>query len=314
MKQHLPGALIVSALLLVFCIQAFAVDNVDSSPAESTVQATAAQPMVLSSAADSAASTTTPSPVELKRSGPDLIVNGASIWDTANPVFIENTTFISVETFVKTLDPNAAVRTGSNQVTATGNGFSLTAISGDPYLIVNNRYLYVPKCIQDSNGTVLAPVRILSYGLGASVEWNSSTQVITVTTTESPLESGDSYYNSEDVYWLSRVITAESRNQPLSGQVAVGNVILNRVNSPKYPDSIYNVIFQRSGSSYQFSTVQNGSIYNTPTSSSAVAAKLCLDGANVAGNSLYFNRAGLNCWASRHREYVTTIADHSFYA
>ena len=304
MKQHLPGALIVSALLLVFCIQAFAVDNVDSSPAESSLQTSAAQPMVTAS---------TVAPTQAKRSGPDLTVNGTSVWDTANVVFIDNTTFISVQTFVKALYPNAVVSASSNKITASGTGFSLTAVSGDSYLVVNNRYLYVPQCIQSSKGTVLAPIRTLAYGLGASVNWDSETLITSVTTSGTPLASGDSYYNSESVYWLSRVITAESRNQPLSGQIAVGSVILNRVKSTKFPNSVYAVIFQKNGGTYQFTTVQNGSIYKNPSSTSVIAAKLCLDGAKVAGNSLYFNRAGLSCWASRNRDFVTTIADHSFY-
>lgn len=313
MKQHLPGALIVSALLLVFCMQVFAVDNVDSTPTESAIQTSVAEPMVTPSTPQPVVTASSAAPTKVKRSGPDLIVNGISIWDKANAKFIDNSTFISVETFVKALYPNAVVKTSSNKVTASGKGFTLTAVSKDSYLVVNNRYLYVPKHIQASNGKVLAPVRVLAYGLGASVDWNSKTHAITVKTTGSPLKSGDSYYNSESVRWLSRVISAESRNQPLSGQIAVGNVIMNRVNSHKFPNTVHDVIFQKSGKTYQFTTVQNGSINNTPSNTSIIAAKLCLEGANVAGDSLYFNRAGLKCWASRNRDYVTTIADHSFY-
>ena len=95
-------------------------------------------------------------------------------------------------------------------------------------------------------------------------------------------------YNREDkLYWLSRIISAESRGEPLEGQIAVGNVVLNRVDSPDFPDTIYGVIFDdRWGG--QFTPVRNGTIYQEPTEQSIQAAKLCLEGVNVAKDSLYF--------------------------
>ena len=95
-----------------------------------------------------------------------------------------------------------------------------------------------------------------------------------------PLASGDTFYNSESLYWLSRIIYAESGNQPLEGKIAVGNVVLNRVAHPQFPNTVKGVIFQAN----QFTPVQNGSINRTPSSESVIAAKLCLDGANTAGS------------------------------
>ena len=111
--------------------------------------------------------------------------------------------------------------------------------------------------------------------------------------------------------WLSRIIYAESGNQPLAGKIAVGNVVLNRVNSPAFPNSVYAVVFQQS----QFTPVMNGTIYSTPNAESVIAAKLCLEGANTAGNSLYFLAPALagNLWTMEERTYVTTIGTHWFY-
>lgn len=113
------------------------------------------------------------------------------------------------------------------------------------------------------------------------------------------------------MYWLSRIIYAESGNQPLDGKIAVGNVVLNRVASPGFPNSVYEVIFQRN----QFTPAANGSINRTPSAESVVAAKLCLDGANTAGSALYFVNPTVapGSWASRNRPYVATIGAHAFY-
>ena len=127
-----------------------------------------------------------------------------------------------------------------------------------------------------------------------------------------PITAGSIAYQEDVVYWLSHIINAEAGNQPLDGKIAVGNVVLNRVANPRFPSTVYEVIFQRG----QFTPVSNGSIHLTPNEQSIVAAKLCLDGANTVGNALYFinPRYSPNSWASRNRPYVATIGAHAFYA
>ena len=92
----------------------------------------------------------------------------------------------------------------------------------------------------------------------------------------------------------------------------MGNVVLNRVASSLFPDTVYEVIHQRN----QFTPVTNGSINLTPNAESVAAAKLCLDGANTIGNALYFinPRSAPNSWAARNRSYVATIGAHAFFA
>ena len=102
----------------------------------------------------------------------------------------------------------------------------------------------------------------------------------------------------------------ESGNQPLTGKIAVANVVLNRVYNSRFPDTVYDVIFQKN----QFGPASSGSIYREPNVESVIAAKLAMDGAEALDNVLFFNRAGLNCYASRNRSYVATIGGHAFYA
>ena len=89
------------------------------------------------------------------------------------------------------------------------------------------------------------------------------------------------------MYWLSRIICAEAGGESLAGQVAVGNVVLNRVDSDEFPNTIHEVIFDRKHA-VQFEPVSNGTVYNEPTETSVQAAKLALQGVNTAGKSLYF--------------------------
>ena len=126
--------------------------------------------------------------------------------------------------------------------------------------------------------------------------------------------SGDRFYRSDEVYWLSRIIYAESGAEPFKGKVAVGNVILNRVKHSYFPNTIYGVIFDKKNG-VQFSPTANGTIYRTPNSQSIIAAKICLEGYTVNASILYFVNASLvpNSWVVRNRPLYAKIGNHSFY-
>jgi len=120
---------------------------------------------------------------------------------------------------------------------------------------------------------------------------------------------------SDDVYWLSRIIHAEAGAEPYQGKVAVGNVVLNRVKSKDFPNTIYNVIFEYYKNIPQFSPVADGTIYNKPSNESIKAANEALNGARPVGNATYFfnpNKAA-GTWIVNNKSYVTRIGGHVFY-
>ncbi len=328
MQKRLLCALVGMALLMTLCMNVLAAYSDNSSPREAAqtqpetaVGGTADMFGVLTEVS-ATASKLIESNVSLdaldvlaegtglqEAAGAKLWVNGVPLGTSVKTKLIGESTYISMRAIVEALDPTAAISWRDGQFHAAGNGFTMTARPGDLFMVVNGRYLYVPNGILYENSATFAPLRTVCNAVGASTSWEMMTGTITVTTTGSPLNAGSSFYNHDDLYWLSRIIEAESKNQPLNGKVAVGAVILNRVTNPQFPNSIYDVIFQPN----QFQPVQNGSIYDLPSQESVIAAKLALEGAVEAGGSLFFNRAGLDCWASRTKTYVTTIADHSFY-
>ena len=122
-------------------------------------------------------------------------------------------------------------------------------------------------------------------------------------------------YSSDDIYWLARIIEAEAGGESYQGKVAVGNVILNRVNSKDFPNTIYNVIFEYYGNIPQFSPVAEGTIYNTPSKESMNAAKDAVNGVRPVGNSTYFFNPdkAAGSWIVKNKSYVTRIGGHTFY-
>jgi spore germination cell wall hydrolase CwlJ-like protein len=83
---------------------------------------------------------------------------------------------------------------------------------------------------------------------------------------------------------LARCINGESRSEPFTGQVAVGAVIMNRVKSPSFPNTVREVIYAKG----QFEVVRNGQINLKPTEKSVAAAEAAAAGEDPTGGALYF--------------------------
>lgn len=234
---------------------------------------------------------------------------------STNVVLYNGTTYVPLRATAQLLSPSAKVTWESGQAVIRSSSLTLTARPGNLYIDANERKLFAKDGVRLVNGTTLIPVRVLAKAMGASVTWDAYTQKAILTSGSNTITSGDSFYNSDSLYWLSRIINAESSGEPLLGKIAVGNVILNRVASSDYPNTIQEVVFD-DNYGVQFTPVSNGTIYNTPSEESILAAKLCLDGASVVGNSLYFLNPAIatSTWITRNCSYVATIGNHQFYA
>ena len=158
-----------------------------------------------------------------------------------------------------------------------------------------------------ANGRTYVPLRLVTNLLGGSAVWDAYLGGAAVT-------SADADYDATELYWLSRIISAESRGESMTGQIAVGNVVLNRAESEEFPDTIPGVIFDRVDA-VQFEPVENGTVYNAPAESSVEAAMRVLDGEIAVEDAMYFYAPALSqgVWINRNRTYTTTIGCHRFY-
>lgn len=232
-------------------------------------------------------------------------INGETLGGEA---YLENgTTYVPLRAAAQRLG-DAEVSWDGSAARVTADSLELTAVPGAAWLEANGRRIKARGGVQLKGGTTFVPIRALCAAMGGRVVWDGAAQTVWVT-------SGDTEYTAQDLYWLSRIISAESRGEPLEGKLAVGTVVLNRVASDEFPDTIYDVIFDTKWG-VQFTPVANGTIYQEPTSESTAAAKMVLEGARAAGNSLYFVAPSLTSdrWAANNRPYVTTIGCHEFYA
>ena len=114
---------------------------------------------------------------------------------------------------------------------------------------------------------------------------------------------------SGDLYLLARLISAEARGEPYVGQVAVGAVVLNRVEHPSFPNSISGVIYQPGA----FSCLDDGQ-FDQPISESAYrAAQEALDGSDPSSGAIYyFNPVTATSAWIWSRPLIVQIGNHRF--
>ena len=116
-------------------------------------------------------------------------------------------------------------------------------------------------------------------------------------------------YGAADYELLARVISAEARGEPYSGQVAVGAVVLNRVKHPSFPNSVSGVVYQAGA----FTCVSDGQINLAPVASAYRAAKDAINGVDPSGGAIYYyNPATATSKWIRSRPVICTIGGHVF--
>lgn len=123
---------------------------------------------------------------------------------------------------------------------------------------------------------------------------------------------GDDYYSgysSSDFELLARIISAESRGEPYMGQVAVGAVVLNRIEHPSFPDTLSGVVYQKGA----FSCLNDGQFYEPIADSCYTAARDAINGLDPSGGAIYYYnpKKSTNKWIFS-RPIITTIGKHRF--
>ncbi len=244
-------------------------------------------------------------------SPPKVFADG---WEYPGMVDIkEGRAYVSLREFATAMD-NAVVRWNDETecATATTDALTVSAWENGLYLEANGRYLWCPGKTYTENGIMMVPLTAISRAFGFNHTWGNNT--VTLERTKGAIEPAAEFYSEDEVWWLARIIEAEAGAEPFLGKIAVGEVVLNRVASEEFPDTIYSVIFDNEHG-VQFTPTVNGAIEKEPDKDSIVAAKLVLDGARVGKNLLYFLNPAIavSNWIPENRPFAMTIGNHDFY-
>ena len=199
--------------------------------------------------------------------GGNVKLNGTTL--SQQEAWIEHgTSYITLAAFAR--ETGRTLSWDGKQAILEGNGLELTAAPGAIYILSNDRGLYVAEGVRVVDGRTVFSLRLLSQVTGGKLSWDAASGTAHLDTRGTVPAQAD--YDGEDLYWMSRIISAESR-------------------------------------------VENGTVYNEPTDSAVLAAKISLEGADVIGSALYFYAPALSPvkWINQNRPFYMTIGCHDFH-
>lgn len=164
-----------------------------------------------------------------------------------------------------------------------------TVKAGDTLYLISKQYGVTISAIRQCNNKwndILYPGQVLLIPKTGSSSSSSGSK-----------NSSGISYSSADLDLLARLVRSEAENQPYEAQVAVAAVVINRVKSDSFPDTISSVIYEKSYGYYQFTPVENGLINNAATTTAKNAALAALNGSDPSKGSLYyFDDSATNKW------------------
>lgn len=125
--------------------------------------------------------------------------------------------------------------------------------------------------------------------------------------------------SSKEIEILQRIVEAEATGEDLKGKILVANVIINRVNDAAFPDSVEDVVFQKTGGTYQFSPISDKRYYSVNVSDETKeAVQRVLQGEDYSQGALYFSarkRASASNmrWFDTNLKWLFQYGNHEFF-
>jgi len=245
----------------------------------------------------------------------DIKHNGEYIDSDVKGRIINNSTYVPVRYAAKALGITDILWDAEEKkITLRSDNCEMILYAGKDFAYINGTETLTDVTPVIINGSTFIPIRFIAENFGSRVEWQSESYAANISNSL-PVTAKRGSYRDDDIYWLSKIIEAESKGEPIEGKIAVGNVVINRKNSSGFPDTIYGVIYHKTNERYQFTPVANGAIKNEPSQESIIAAKLALNGTSLVGDCLYFSNPETtsSSWVSENRVYYKTINNHAFY-
>lgn len=221
--------------------------------------------------------------------------------------YIENDrTFVPIRFIAEALTVDGIIWDDSNKTAILINDKKTIKLTlGSNTANVNGQDIELDAPVSIYEGRTYVPIRFISEVFDCTVSWDNKNSTVLI-------DTKGTY--DEDIYWLSRIIEAEAGGEPFEGKLAVGNVIINRKNSPDFPNTIKGVIFD-TNYGYQYTPAKNGTVYNLPSADSIKAAQMALEGNNNISDCLYFlnPRKSTNNWIIKNKTFFKSIGLHDFY-
>lgn len=241
-----------------------------------------------------------------------VTLNGVELAFDSSPYIFEGRTLVPVRTITEAIGAEVGWDSEQKIITISHDvGILYMRIGSNAYTLNADSYIMetAPE-IKDSR--TMVPLRFVAETFGFDVGWEADTR--TVTLMKEGVEVDQSLavpsYSQEELLWLARIVYLEGLDIGYEPKLAIANVVLNRVKSDLFPDTVYGVI-KDDNYAIQFPPAHRSSFDSlVPDAQSLEAAGDALSGSNNIENCLYFNNSPFKWKAD---DLYTVIEGEYFY-
>ena len=245
----------------------------------------------------------------------DIDVNGSFIKCAEKPILINGSAYIPLRAFADAVGGTTSWNGENKSAIMYKDWHTFVFFPGYGYSIIDG-VEKTHKAVLHNNVTFV-PVRAVAETLGYDVWWDKGSLTVKITApgVVVPEYLKDYSYTHEDIYYLGKITQIESGYQHFQVKLGVAAIILNRVRSSQFPNTVKGVIFDTRYST-QFPPAHTEKFATlVPSADTLIAAKCALHGVNLVGNSLYFvdTPYARGSWIDNNRRHYVTLHDMSFY-
>jgi len=240
-------------------------------------------------------------------------INGQPVFTDTNPYIKQNRTYVPLRFIAEAFNMEVLWVQEEKKAVVKNDEICLEVWIGSNKLLVNGEEKIMDVMVEGVNGRTMVPVRFIAEVLDYAVNWNNMTASVEIIKegAEIPASSVLSRsYTDDDIIWLARIVHVESHGLSIKGRVAVANVVLNRVKSTKFPDTVYDVIFDKQYTKQFPPAHKDGFSELIPDLPCVIAAKMALEGVNNVDKCLYFNHVP---FSGRSKDLYMVIEGEYFY-
>ncbi|RXT08123.1 stalk domain-containing protein [Ammoniphilus sp. CFH 90114] len=231
----------------------------------------------------------------------EVYVNDQQMRFDSGPPFITNgTTMVPLRFIVESLGAQVSWDSQSQTVSLIRDDTTMKLTINQLEAEINGQAKPLRQAPLIHENRTYVPLRFIGEELQQDVEWEPSQSIVFISDDQ----------QESDIYWLAKLVEAESSSEPYQGKVAVAAVVLNRTQSAYFPKTIKSVIFESS----QFTPVKTKRIFGLkPEEDTIRAVREALSGVDPTYGALYFfNPNKTNNRFLHSRSITMTIGNHRF--
>jgi len=236
----------------------------------------------------------------------DIKINGVNLKTPVNSFLENGTVYVPVRALCEALGATVDWNEATEAAMVTKGDVVLNFSETDPSM--HKAQLY--------HDSFCTPVRIIAEAFGFKVDWDNRYYNVLITAdgyTVPEAFINHSAYSDEDILLLAKLIYAEAGACTFNEQLGIGGVVMNRIKSPSYPNTISGVIYDTKWS-VQFPPAFDGSLDRDPSGVAIIAAKCVMHGTNVVGGSIGFTYTGdTTSWITQNMTPYVAFDSITFY-